>query len=119
MPAKRCRLPRPSRPGGNTELFKPLPVPRRCKVHATPPSPTDEPRPMFFTAFSSVDETNEDVDGGWFRGFLERCYNCNQRILSDQTVFMYRDFHAFCTPECRAIQIKLDEEKDKIKNLKD
>ncbi|KAK1354123.1 hypothetical protein POM88_047379 [Heracleum sosnowskyi] len=45
--------------------------------------------------------------------FLEQCFYCKTRLLVNKAVFMYSE-HAFCTPDCRAIQIIVDEAKEKL-----
>ncbi|KAL3626077.1 hypothetical protein CASFOL_029626 [Castilleja foliolosa] len=47
--------------------------------------------------------------GRWkFGGFLERCKFCTKRIAQSADVFMYGNLGAFCTVECREIQIAID-----------
>ncbi|PIN24781.1 hypothetical protein CDL12_02485 [Handroanthus impetiginosus] len=40
-------------------------------------------------------------------GFLERCHYCKRRIAQNSEVFMYSNL-AFCSAECRDIQVELD-----------
>ncbi|KAG8370734.1 hypothetical protein BUALT_Bualt13G0014100 [Buddleja alternifolia] len=54
-------------------------------------------------------------------GFLERCHYCKKRIAQDSKVFMYSNLCAFCSTECRDLQMVLDksaEGKRKIPNKK-
>ncbi|CAI9761416.1 unnamed protein product [Fraxinus pennsylvanica] len=41
--------------------------------------------------------------------FLERCYYCGKKIAKDSEVYMYSDFCAFCSVECRGLQIEQDQ----------
>ncbi|KAK4441652.1 hypothetical protein Salat_0500100 [Sesamum alatum] len=60
-----------------------------------------------------------DSDRVKIGGFLERCHYCKKRIAQNSEVFMYRvltlgctiscsDLCAFCSAECRDLQIALD-----------
>ncbi|KAL2507755.1 uncharacterized protein Fot_31402 [Forsythia ovata] len=51
-------------------------------------------------------------------GFLEQCYYCKKTIAKDTEVYMYSDFCAFCSVECRDLQIEQDQlaEKDATKH---
>ncbi|KAI3460901.1 hypothetical protein Pfo_017564 [Paulownia fortunei] len=40
--------------------------------------------------------------------FLERCHYCKKRIAQNSEVFMYSNLCAFCSAECRDLQIALD-----------
>ncbi|OMP01444.1 hypothetical protein COLO4_11875 [Corchorus olitorius] len=46
--------------------------------------------------------------------FLDKCYFCKKGLRQDDARFMYGDFHAFCTPECRTKQIAVDNEKERV-----
>ncbi|KAL8092671.1 FCS-Like Zinc finger 2-like [Apium graveolens] len=45
--------------------------------------------------------------------FLEQCFRCKRRLSENIPVYMYSE-NAFCTPDCRGIQITEDEAKEKL-----
>ncbi|XP_040986096.1 FCS-Like Zinc finger 15-like [Juglans microcarpa x Juglans regia] len=48
--------------------------------------------------------------------FLDRCFLCNQKLLSGKDIYMYKGDRAFCSVECRCRQIFMDEEESLRKN---
>lgn len=48
--------------------------------------------------------------------FLDACFLC-KKPLGNRDIFMYRGDTPFCSEECRAEQIDIDEAKEKNKNL--
>ncbi|XVF72370.1 hypothetical protein PTKIN_Ptkin12aG0116500 [Pterospermum kingtungense] len=52
-------------------------------------------------------------NGQWTH-FLDKCFFCKKGMLHNDEMFMYGDFHAFCSPECRTKQITADNEKEKV-----
>ncbi|KAL8158244.1 uncharacterized protein LOC141676685 [Apium graveolens] len=58
------------------------------------------------------DDGEGDLEGSvdcGFGGFLENCSFCKKRIRRNMDVFMYGYLKAFCSPECRDVQIEMDE----------
>ncbi|KAL1827427.1 hypothetical protein ACET3Z_005839 [Daucus carota] len=51
---------------------------------------------------------HESISGG-LGSFLKNCYYCKKLIDQGKDVYMYRDLCAFCTEDCRSLQIELDE----------
>ncbi|CAL9045890.1 unnamed protein product [Musa acuminata subsp. burmannicoides] len=45
--------------------------------------------------------------------FLRACGLCNRRLGPGRDIYMYRGEIAFCSLECRQLQMNLDEEKEK------
>ncbi|XWS31544.1 hypothetical protein CRYUN_Cryun23aG0085300 [Craigia yunnanensis] len=54
------------------------------------------------------------VGNGQESHFLDKCFFCKKGLRQDDERFMYGDFRAFCTPECRTKQISVDNEKEKV-----
>ncbi|XP_063938678.1 FCS-Like Zinc finger 17 isoform X2 [Daucus carota subsp. sativus] len=84
--------------------------------------PSGERKPLKFLR-TSVDEDNKEqlrqnmilnppaceskFDG--LGDFLKYCNFCRKEIPQDKDVFMYRDYCAYCSEQCRDYQIELDE----------
>ncbi|GKC87050.1 putative zf-FLZ domain-containing protein [Tanacetum coccineum] len=49
--------------------------------------------------------------------FLDNCFLCKKMLGRNRDIFMYRGDTPFCSEECRAEQIDIDETKEKSKNL--
>ncbi|POO03122.1 Zf-FLZ domain containing protein [Trema orientale] len=49
--------------------------------------------------------------------FLEACFLCKKPLGDNRDIFMYRGDTPFCSEECRAEQIEIDEAKEKNWNL--
>ncbi|CAK9151103.1 unnamed protein product [Ilex paraguariensis] len=68
----------------------------------------DQSRPKILTLSSPVQESVDQTDTEMVGGFLKNCYYCKKKILEDAEVFMYGYLRAFCTAECRDMQIALE-----------
>ncbi|KAH7656255.1 Zf-FLZ domain-containing protein [Dioscorea alata] len=42
--------------------------------------------------------------------FLKACQLCRRRLVAGRDIFMYRGDMAFCSTECRQLQMDMDEE---------
>ncbi|KAJ0979780.1 hypothetical protein J5N97_015254 [Dioscorea zingiberensis] len=42
--------------------------------------------------------------------FLQSCFLCHRRLSHSKDIYMYRGDRAFCSEECRCMQIRMDEE---------
>ncbi|CAK8563707.1 unnamed protein product [Lathyrus sativus] len=42
--------------------------------------------------------------------FLQQCFLCNKKLLSEKDIYMYKGDKAFCSVDCRCKQILTDEE---------
>ncbi|XP_076932492.1 FCS-Like Zinc finger 2-like [Bidens hawaiensis] len=49
--------------------------------------------------------------------FLDACFLCKKQLGHNRDIFMYRGDTPFCSEECRAEQIDIDEAKEKTKHL--
>ncbi|KAL5551252.1 hypothetical protein UlMin_001428 [Ulmus minor] len=49
--------------------------------------------------------------------FLEACFRCKKPLSENRDIFMYRGDTPFCSDDCRAEQIDMDEAKEKNWNL--
>ncbi|CAN4095110.1 unnamed protein product [Withania somnifera] len=49
--------------------------------------------------------------------FLSTCGLCNRRLPPSRDIYMYRGNTAFCSMECRELQMKKDERQEKSKLL--
>ncbi|KAJ0716412.1 putative Zf-FLZ domain, FCS-Like Zinc finger/3 [Helianthus annuus] len=49
--------------------------------------------------------------------FLDACFLCKKMLGHNRDIFMYRGDTPFCSEECRAEQIDIDEAKEKTKHL--
>ncbi|OIV94105.1 hypothetical protein TanjilG_05485 [Lupinus angustifolius] len=49
--------------------------------------------------------------------FLQACFLCKKTLGNNSDIFMYRGDTPFCSEECRAEQIDIDEAKEKKKKL--
>ncbi|KAD6453477.1 hypothetical protein R6Q59_015361 [Mikania micrantha] len=49
--------------------------------------------------------------------FLDACFLCKKPLGQNRDIFMYRGDTPFCSEECRAEQIDMDESKQKTKRL--
>ncbi|KAF4404266.1 hypothetical protein G4B88_014722 [Cannabis sativa] len=49
--------------------------------------------------------------------FLEACFLCKKHLGDNRDIFMYRGDTPFCSEECRAEQIEIDEAKEKNRNF--
>ncbi|KAK8532524.1 hypothetical protein V6N13_131845 [Hibiscus sabdariffa] len=47
--------------------------------------------------------------------FLDECFLCKKWLHQNDTRFMYGDFRAFCSLECRGELMSADDEKEKAK----
>lgn len=68
-------------------------------------------RPSIFSIVSPPLAENGDsnkVDYR-YRAFFRCCFRCKEEIAKDKDVFMYGYLQAFCSPECREMQIAADE----------
>ncbi|XP_021764262.1 uncharacterized protein LOC110728906 [Chenopodium quinoa] len=72
-----------------------------------PRNPPDYSRPSIFTI---VPATREPFDQSKmpFGEFLMKCFFCKNLIESTSAIYMYSNFGAFCSIECRAKQINKD-----------
>ncbi|KAI3828851.1 hypothetical protein L1987_02961 [Smallanthus sonchifolius] len=49
--------------------------------------------------------------------FLDACFLCKKQLGHNRDIFMYRGDTPFCSEECRAEQIDIDEAKEKTRHL--
>nr|XP_043629192.1 FCS-Like Zinc finger 1-like [Erigeron canadensis] len=74
---------------------------------------------------SSSSSVSSPRSGRFFNGrfeeqlphFLDACFLCKKPLGHNRDIFMYRGDTPFCSEECRAEQIDIDEAKEKNKNL--
>ncbi|KAF3796077.1 hypothetical protein EJ110_NYTH03974 [Nymphaea thermarum] len=55
----------------------------------------------------------EDPQWKGLGGFLERCFLCKRRLQPSHDIYMYRDFRAFCSIDCRQAVIEKEEKASK------
>ncbi|XVF32537.1 hypothetical protein REPUB_Repub17cG0090900 [Reevesia pubescens] len=84
--------------------------PSIISAHALPPKILEMARIGILT----VSSPELDLGSGEETHFLDKCFFCKKGLRQDDETFMYADFCAFCTPECRTKQIALDNEKEKV-----
>ncbi|KAL0437455.1 UNVERIFIED_CONTAM: hypothetical protein Sradi_0453400 [Sesamum radiatum] len=100
MPVKRSRAVSPS-----SHVFKQAATSVDAGVNATAASGVSSQAKILNIAYPlSVGDSDRVKIGG----FLERCHYCKKRIARNSEVFMYSDLCAFCSAECRDLQIALD-----------
>ncbi|KAA8550837.1 hypothetical protein F0562_002521 [Nyssa sinensis] len=75
---------------------------------------SDKSRPRILTLSSPVQDSTDVSDKELIGGFLEKCYYCKKKIREDNEVFMYSYLRAFCTAECRDMQIAMDNAVEKV-----
>ncbi|KAJ4845367.1 hypothetical protein Tsubulata_039382 [Turnera subulata] len=46
--------------------------------------------------------------------FLERCHLCKKRLSHGSDVYMYGYLRAFCSPDCRDVQIEMEKAAPKV-----
>ncbi|XWS76366.1 hypothetical protein CRYUN_Cryun01aG0170300 [Craigia yunnanensis] len=118
---KRSRVNR-SASFGNIRVLNPPPAaasafrwnprsnPSVISAHAPPPKVWEMARVGILT----VAAPDVAVGNGQESNFLDKCFFCKKGLRQDDERFMYGDFRAFCTPECRTKQITVDNEKEKV-----
>ncbi|GFY85046.1 hypothetical protein Acr_03g0018200 [Actinidia rufa] len=83
------------------------------------PHPCPRPHRSIFTLASFGEKENNDygyekrIDERR-REFFENCFRCKKKIPADESAFMYGYLQAFCSPECREIQIDEDRRNGKL-----
>ncbi|KAJ1385234.1 Zf-FLZ domain [Sesbania bispinosa] len=55
-------------------------------------------------------QTPHQYPSGYFLSF---CYHCSKKFEEGKDIYMYRGEKAFCSLDCRALEIKIDEELEK------
>ncbi|XP_058197818.1 uncharacterized protein LOC131313506 [Rhododendron vialii] len=129
MPAKRSRIGRSSSLG-DTGVLPPPPesadggwMDRRAAAsrkrqsnassRASEKSVEVSSPPRILTLSSPVKESVGSRGKELVGDFLGRCYRCKKQINENAEVFMYSYLRAFCTVECRDMQIAIDNEMEK------
>ncbi|KVH91918.1 uncharacterized protein LOC112529407 [Cynara cardunculus var. scolymus] len=86
--------------------------------------PIYSPRKTSLRNLSSFPSLSSPRSGRIFHGrfeeqphFLDACFLCKKPLGPNRDIFMYRGDTPFCSEECRAEQIDIDESKEKNKNL--
>ncbi|KAI3691726.1 hypothetical protein L6452_31528 [Arctium lappa] len=83
-------------------------------------------RPIYSPRKASIRNLSFSRSGRFFHGrfeeqpqphFLDACFLCKKPLGPNRDIFMYRGDTPFCSEECRAEQIDIDESKEKNKNL--
>ncbi|EPS65802.1 hypothetical protein M569_08975 [Genlisea aurea] len=59
---------------------------------------------------------NSSMESSSWEHFLDRCKYCKNRIDPTRDIYMYGDFGAYCSVDCRAKQMELDERAKNRKN---
>ncbi|XVE73091.1 hypothetical protein DITRI_Ditri11bG0089900 [Diplodiscus trichospermus] len=118
---KRSRLNR-SASFGNIRVLNPPPAaasafrwnivanPSVISAHAPPPKVWEKARVGILTVSAPEVAVGNDQQSH----FLDKCFFCKKGLRQNDERFMYGDFRAFCSPECRSEQIIVDNQKDKV-----
>ncbi|KAK6917871.1 Zf-FLZ domain [Dillenia turbinata] len=65
--------------------------------------------PIFFLdasmSMAKDDHRSYNEDSG---AFLRVCFLCKKQLAQDSTLFMYGSLRAFCSPQCREMQMELE-----------
>ncbi|CAN8236698.1 unnamed protein product [Cochlearia groenlandica] len=51
--------------------------------------------------------------------FLSFCCKCSKKLCMEKDIYMYRGYKAFCSSECRSMEIQLDEKMEKEEEEED
>ncbi|KAM0952904.1 putative Zf-FLZ domain-containing protein [Dioscorea sansibarensis] len=54
--------------------------------------------------------TTVELPAAPISSFLRACQLCRRRLVAGRDIFMYRGNMAFCSAECRQLQMNIDEE---------
>ncbi|VYS58259.1 unnamed protein product [Arabidopsis thaliana] len=69
-----------------------------------------QPGVVFFRSSDPVNESDSDYSPP--DSFLSCCCNCKKSLGPRDDIFMYRGDRAFCSSECRSIEMMMSEEND-------
>ncbi|GAB4843351.1 hypothetical protein Ancab_013317 [Ancistrocladus abbreviatus] len=89
----------------------PVLLPKLPSKFVKSPAEPKSRRPVF-TIEPTEDGREEEDDQPGAKKFFEVCYGCKKEISETDDVYMYSHLRAFCTPECRDIQIAKDEKEE-------
>ncbi|EXB22114.1 hypothetical protein L484_002428 [Morus notabilis] len=104
MPIKRSRI---NGSYDDNDVIYQLPRPSELRIGAqTPPAAVEEAqvRRGILTLSPPEDFERKVPDN-----FLEKCWYCHKKIQKGKDIFMYCQFRAFCTRECRQIVIDMED----------
>ncbi|XP_022758265.1 protein MARD1-like [Durio zibethinus] len=86
--------------------------PSIISAHAPPQNVWERAREGLLTLPAPQVTVESGQRSGQVSHFLDNCFFCKKGLRQNDETFMYGDFRAFCTPECRTKQIAVDNEMD-------